>query len=173
MKSLVLTMLWGLHPHYNPDRPDKLGEWEGLRDAYLFGRLLRPGERSAIFTDVSFANDKFKKHSEKNEICFFYLNTGREETNIARVDMPLWVAQNPTAVNAVHALLYDQCLIMGNYPYVLTRADEIAVVTKQDQDEVEFRLGVKMAQYGHEIPQQSAKSLSKVYGRSGKQRFEI
>lgn len=173
MKNLVLTMLRGLHPDFDPERPDKLGDWEGLRDAYLFAHLLRPGERSAIFADVSFANERFKGYHKENEICFFYLNTGREETNIARVDMPLWVAQNPAAVNAIHALLYDQCLIMGSYPYVLTRADEIAVVTKQDQEEVEFRLGVKMAQYGHEIPQQSAKSLSKVYGRSGKQRFEI
>ena len=168
MKDSVVRMLRGIHPDRKQDDPNDLGEWYGLTDADLFSQLLAPGERSKLFMDVSFANNRFRK---PNQVCFFYLNPGRFGQNIARVDLPQWVAQNDAAVAAIHALIYDQCQIMGNYPYVITRADEMAVVKRRDQEELEFRIGRKMDAYGVDV-NMTAKAQTKEFARSDKRRHE-
>ncbi|MEM9775309.1 MAG: DNA double-strand break repair nuclease NurA, partial [Chloroflexota bacterium] len=147
-KSSVVGMLRTIHPEWSADEPDNLGNWNGLTDAQLFARLLEPGQRSIVFADVSHANTRFKKAGKYNEICFFYLNSAQTGINIARVDLPMWVAQDDGAVNTVHALVLDQCKILGRYPYVLTRADDMAVVGKQDQAELEFRIARFMDRQG-------------------------
>ncbi|MEM9774723.1 MAG: DNA double-strand break repair nuclease NurA, partial [Chloroflexota bacterium] len=107
-----------------------------------------------------------------NEICFFYLNSAQTGINIARVDLPMWVAQDDEAVNTVHALVLDQCKILGRYPYVLTRADEMAVVGKQDQAELEFRIARFMDRQGLG-GRETAKQESKGWARGAKQIHEI
>ncbi len=171
-KSSVITLLRGLMPDFNPDTPDDLGEWDGLVDAELFERLLAPGERSAVFVDLSHANERFAGVSRYNEMCFFYLNTGDDgHPNIARVDLPRWVGENPAAVQAVQALLLDQCRILGRYPYILARADEIAVVGRQDQQELEVRIARMMDR--HDVAAApTAKFTSKEWVRSGKRRLD-
>ena len=53
-----------------------------------------------------------------------------------------------TSVSAVHALLIDQCRLLGDYPYVLARADETAVVGRQDASELNFMIDVIMERHG-------------------------
>lgn len=166
-KSSVLAMLRTIHPDWDAGEPDSLGDWDGLTDADLFGKLLKPGERSIVFAEVSHANTRFKKAGRDNEICFFYLNSAQFGSNIARVDLPLWVAEDETAVQTVHELIIDQCQILGRYPYVLTRADELAVVGKQDQAELEFRIARMMDRYGYNAGE-TAKQILKGIARSGK-----
>ncbi len=174
LKSSVMVMLHQIHPAWSADEPDSLGHWEGITDADLFGRLLRPGARSIVFADVSHANTRFKKAGRDNEICFFYLNTSDREDapNIARVDLPLWVAQDEIAVQTIHELIVDQCKILGRYPYVLTRADEMAVVGKQDQAELEFRIGRMMDQFGV-ATESTAKQLTKDIARGGQRPHQL
>ena len=168
-KSSVLAMLRGIHPDKDPNDLNNMGEWAGLTDVDLFGRLLPPGQRSKLFMEVSFANQRFR---QPHKVCFFYLNTGQGEVNnIARIDLPAWVAQDETAVHAIHALLYDQCQILGNYPYIISRADEVAVVQRRDQEELEFRIGRKMDEYGLPTAASTAKALTKLFARSQKRRF--
>jgi hypothetical protein len=119
--------------------------------------------------EMSFAN---KRIEPDNKVCFFYFNSGQNLDNIARVDLPQWVAQDSAAVTAIHALLYDQCCILGNYPYVITRADEVAVVQRRDQEELEFRIGRRMDEYGLDTAAITAKAQTKLFARSQKQRFE-
>ena len=175
-KSSVLTMLYQIHPEWSAEEPDSLGGWEGLTDADLFSKLLGPGARSIVFADVSHANTRFKKEKRHNEVCFFYLNTsqlpGEENANIARVDLPMWVAEDEMAVQMVHELIADQCKILGRYPYVLTRADEMAVVGKQDQAELEFRIGRMMDRYGVQFGS-TAKQLTKDIARGGQRTHEM
>ena len=47
----------------------------------------------------------------------------------------MWVARDRQAVSALHGLLLAQCRMQGRnpYPYALTRADELAVVTGRDK----------------------------------------
>ncbi|HZD10543.1 MAG TPA: DNA double-strand break repair nuclease NurA [Candidatus Binatia bacterium] len=152
-----------LKPDYGP----------GFTDVLLLRRVLqKPGQRSAVFVDVSMHNDAFRSRNPDNEVCFFYLNAGRSGRQIARVDIPRWVADDPQNVAAVHALVYDQCQIMGNYPYVLARADEMAVIGYQDRENLDIMIENAMAR--HEVHSAiTAKQSSKEVARAGRTRHTV
>lgn len=145
---------------------------QGLTDVDLFRELLRPGQRSKVFTYISAPNDVFATQDAANEVCFFYLNPGASGQNIARVDIPRWVAKDADSVAAVHSLIIDQCRLLGNYPYALARADEMAVVGRQDAGELNFMIDVIMERHGVR-DDVTAKQGSKEIARGGRSRFEI
>ena len=170
-KSSVMTMLAALQieePGFDLASLTEQQDWSGPNDADLYGRILQPGERSPVFIDISHHNRRFADQDPALEVCFFYLNPGK---GIARVDIPRWVAEQPAAVAGVHSLLYDQCQILGDYPYVLTRADEIAVVGRREQEELEHRIALKMQDYGL-AGSITGKQQAKHYARSDKTRHE-
>lgn len=186
-KQSVLTMLDTLDIENDDFELSRLTERDtvsGLSDTALFGRILSPGQRSKVFVDVSQHNEDFRGREPLNEICFFYLNPGSKwipdaqqvrgssRNQIARVDLPLWVAQNPKAVAAVHALVYDQCCILGDYPYALARADELAVVGRSDQESLNVMIENAMQSrgIGRSI---TAKQSSKHLARASKTRHEL
>ncbi|MAU01783.1 MAG: hypothetical protein CL608_32000 [Anaerolineaceae bacterium] len=173
--SSVMTLLrsiFGLtDAHFNWKELGRRKATQGLTDADLFSQILAPGERSAVFANISDPNDVFMAQDAANEVCFFYLNPGLSGQNIARVDIPRWVAEDEGAVTAVHSLLIDQCRIMGNYPYVIARADEMAVVGRQDAGELNFMIDVIMERHGisNDI---TSKQGSKELARGGRTRHE-
>lgn len=121
---------------------DKLGEirksrpLRGVTDNDLFIDLLKPGERSAIF---ALQTQLSNRYAGPLALHFFYLNAGTaKEPWLARVEIPAWVAQDPAALNKLHAVLIEQCQMLGalSYPYVLHRAHEIAVVSRVEKNEV-------------------------------------
>jgi hypothetical protein len=175
-KSSVMTLLHTLEYVDDPDFDfSTVGQrklWTGPTDVDLFSHLLGPGERSKVFVDVSQHNEHFHNVHPDNEICFFYFNPGQSGRQIARVDIPMWVARDPAAVDAIHGLLYDQCSLLGSYPYVLTRADEMAVVGRQDQAELDHRIALRMQTVGLEGAL-TAKQTSKDIARGGRGRHEI
>ncbi len=75
------------------------------------------------------------------------------------------------ALSAVHALIFDQCQILGSYPYVITRADEIAVVGRREQEELEHRIALRLAEKGVET-RMTSKQQSKQFARSSKTRMK-
>ncbi|MFZ0546122.1 MAG: DNA double-strand break repair nuclease NurA [Candidatus Promineifilaceae bacterium] len=174
-KKSILTLLDTFDIHF-PTFDKKILEggdaWGGLTDASLFGRILKPGERSKVFIDISHHNNEFRANDPDNEVCFFYLNPGQQGRGIARVDIPRSVAEDETAVSAVHSLIYDQCKILGGYPYIITRADEQAVVTFRDKEHLDIMIGNKMQQYdiSSDI---TAKQSGKNVARGSKSRFEV
>jgi hypothetical protein len=131
---------------------------DDLTDASLYAAILGPGERSPVFADVSRANEDFAAEDPLIAACFFYFNPGSprvggdgehvEPRTLARVDIPLWVAQDLEAVALVHALVHDQCRLTGYYPYILTRAHELAVVGKQDADSLNDLIDLYMQEAG-------------------------
>lgn len=142
-------------------------------DVTLFRHILtEPGERSAVFADVSQHNEEFKGRDPANEVCFFYLNPGGPRWQIARVDIPRWIAEEREKVEAVHGLIYDQCQIMGDYPYVLARADEMAVISFQDRENLDIIIENAMQRYdvGGTV---TAKQSSKDVARAGRTRHEM
>jgi hypothetical protein len=154
------------------------GDLEGLRDATFFRLLLQPGERSAIMVQNSPRNLEFKERGVNYEIAFFYLNVGSSFTpHIVRVDIPLWVARDARAVNDLHGLLLAQCRIQGRnpYPYVLTRAHELAVVSKDDERKLEELIKTQL-RVSTDLPVDSlyfsAKARSKFLLRSDRRRFD-
>ncbi len=175
-KRSVLTMLHTLDLENSGRELSDLYRFDadlfaGLTDTELFDALLNPGERSVIFVDISQHNNTFASRDPDNEVCFYYLKTGLGNGQLARVDIPIWVARDKSVLGDVHALLVDQCRILGNYPYVITRADEIAVVGRRDQEELENRIALRLAELDiHTVA--TGKQQSKDLARSAKIRYE-
>ncbi len=101
----------------------------GLLDRDLFARLLAPGERSAIFSSRS---SVVMKYYGAQEVDFFYI---RLDGEVARVEIPLWVAEDEKLVELVHTTISDQCRLGLGYPVALSEAHEQAVVTGADREQ--------------------------------------
>ena len=101
----------------------------GIQDRDLFRTLLDYGERSPIFVSGS----RFmQKHYGEHQIHFCYLKLDEE---VARVEIPQWVAESEELVKLVHALVLDQCQRGHGYPVALMEAHEKAVVTTTDREQ--------------------------------------
>lgn len=99
-----------------------------LTDRQLFARiLLDAGERSPIFVSAA---RSLTLYPEDQRIVFFYLNVGHE---IARVEIPRWVADDQILLERVHALCCDQSRKGQGYPVALAEAHERAVVRGPDR----------------------------------------
>lgn len=101
--------------------PDCAGT-EQITDADLFFRHLQPGERSAVFGSQS---KILNQYPSEHRIVFFYLHTGRE---VARVEIPAWVATDYDLLARTHAHCYDQAQKGDGYPLALAEAHEQAVI---------------------------------------------
>ena len=100
----------------------------GFLDRHLFQELLSAGERSCVYrTNSSISRVFYGPH----EAHFYYLNTGEE---IARVEMPEWVALDDGLLELSHVLVNDQCRRGLGYPAAIAEAHEQAVVTGQDRE---------------------------------------
>lgn len=100
----------------------------GFLDRTLFQGLLEPGERSSTFrTHSSVSRDNYGPH----QIHFYYLNTGDE---IARVEVPQWIAEDEAALALSHSLILDQCRLGMGYPVAISEAHEQAVINGQDRE---------------------------------------
>ena len=133
--------------------------FRGLSDRALFG-FLQPGERSAYFVRSMASNRPFRDRG--HAVTFFYLNTG---TDLARVEVPEWVARQPARLDLVHAAVYDQCLYNNGYPYVLTRADELAVILGDEREALENLIMQSLIRHGLPWPELSRKAQQKQVAR--------
>jgi NurA domain len=154
------------------------GDLEGLKDLDLFKLVLAPGERSALMLQNSPRNLKYKQRGENYEIAFFYVKvTSGYQDAIARIDIPMWVARDPQKVNDLHALILEQCAMQGRnpYPYALTRADELAVVSSKDKAKLEEMIRLEWRLNKPEIDPLviSAKNFGKQIARSQKRSHEL
>ncbi len=149
------------------------GDMEGLDDRFLMRHLLAPGERSALMIQQSPQNKAFKDQSDSREIAFFYVNMAAsyQEPYLARIEIPMWVAERPAAVDQLHALLYAQCQITDRYPYALTRADECAVVRGFEKAALDEMINVEL--YRNQLPVEKSQKLTmKGVSRYGRQQHD-
>jgi hypothetical protein len=155
------------------------GDLEGLRDWQFFRSVLEPGDRSAIMVQNSPRNFEFRQRGTSYEIAFFYLNVGTaHQPHIVRVDIPVWVARDRAAVESLHSLLLAQCRMQGRnpYPYVLTRADELAVVTGRDRRKLDELVKAQIRRSTDlpiDKPEYLGKDRGKDLARSDRIRFGI
>jgi len=99
----------------------------GVLDADLF-RGLGPGERTGLFeSQSSVVRELYGPH----RVGFFYLNAGPE---VARVEVPWFVAEDPDLLGLCHALVWDQARRGVGYPAVLAEAHEQAVIRGPDRE---------------------------------------
>ncbi len=150
------------------------GPLAGVLDRDLFGSLLGPGERSALFVTMSPRNRDFKNYAASHEIHFFYLNVaprregaGQAMTPVlARVEVPAWVATDKALLAQVHALIYHQCALLAAtpYPYILARADELAVIGGEEKRHLEMLIQMALRER-KQAARPSAKAASKAVVR--------
>jgi hypothetical protein len=86
------TCRWGLPCHVV----------DGVQDKDLFLELLEEGERSAVFISRSSIQERYGLH----RIYFYYVKIADE---IARIEIPEWIARNDALLNLTHTLILDQC----------------------------------------------------------------
>jgi hypothetical protein len=100
---------------------------QGLTDADILADMLADGQRGPLFASMSRINvETYGPHL----IHFFYMRVGRE---VARVEVPRWVAEDRAKVDLIHTLIYDQCVKGQGYPVALARAHEQAIVRAADR----------------------------------------
>jgi len=139
---------------YCPNKEKGCDKVAGVRDRELFIELLGQGERSALFTSQS---SIVQKRYGEHRVYFFYL---RVDDEIARVEIPRWVAKDEALLNLTHGLVLDQCRRGHGYPVALSEAHEKAVVTAADREE--FWRVVESLMVEEKLPTPtSAKSFSK------------
>jgi hypothetical protein len=96
-----------------------------ILDVELYGHL-QAGQRSGLFEVLG-------RHQEsygRNRSHFFYLHVGSE---LARVEVPAWVAEDTAALDLIHTVVCDQAERGQGYPVALARAHEQAVLTGRDR----------------------------------------
>jgi len=99
----------------------------GVRDRDIFNSLLEEGERSALFISPS----KILEYYGEHHVYFCYMKIDEE---IARIEIPKWIALNEERLNMVHTLVLDQCRRGHGYPVALSEAHEQAVLTGADRE---------------------------------------
>jgi GNAT superfamily N-acetyltransferase len=99
----------------------------GFLDRELFQEFLEPGWRSAVYRTNPVAAQEY--YGEQ-QVHFYYLHSGEE---IARVEVPRWVAQDEDLLALGHSLIVEQCRRGQGYPVAISEAHEQAVITGQDR----------------------------------------
>ncbi|MGD9369733.1 MAG: DNA double-strand break repair nuclease NurA, partial [Desulfobacteraceae bacterium] len=144
---LALIHLASLEPEAVTEENLRQNPFRHLTDLDLFD-FLGPGERSALFT-IKGKNFEIYKQAG-HTFHFFYLNVGKTEANplLARVEIPAWLAADAKAIDTLHATIVRQARLTGGYPYVLARADELAVISGEEREAVEMMLAIEMRRQG-------------------------
>ena len=99
----------------------------GFLDRELFQGILEDGERSPIYrTNPQAAQEYYGEQ----QVYFYYLQSGEE---IARVEIPRWVAQDEQLLSLGHSLIVEQCRKGSGYPVAISEAHEQAVINGTDR----------------------------------------
>ncbi|HEY9835775.1 MAG TPA: DNA double-strand break repair nuclease NurA [Vampirovibrionales bacterium] len=101
--------------------------FDPLRDTTLWASVLEPGQRSPLWRSCSRILDLYPP---EHQVYFCYLHVGPE---IARIDMPAWVAQDPSLLSMALSMVLSQVQKGYGYPVVLAEAHNQAVVRGGDR----------------------------------------
>jgi hypothetical protein len=160
--AYVLRILELLHMQPEEINREKLREYryQRLTDRAVFEDL-GPNQRSAAFAANTDANDRYDAQTG-DRIAFVYVNVARpgDAPEIARLEVPGWVAADPHELDKAQAAIYANCEPEG-YPYVLARAHELAVVSPGERARLEEMLLGHLLRSGV-LPEYSAKARNKL-----------
>ena len=137
---------------------------KGLSDAGLFQDLL-PGQRSALFAATSEINANFDTAGHRIYFCYMNVATemGEKQARMVRVEMPVWIATDPARLEAALTAVWSDCRLLG-YPYLLTRAHELALVTRQEKDTLEQMLRTGMMRLEMRVEESPKATTKRVVG---------
>ncbi|MCY4366404.1 MAG: DNA double-strand break repair nuclease NurA [Chloroflexi bacterium] len=97
-------------------------------DRDILGDALLPYHRSPVYRTLSSVPRDL--YGPGQQVYFYYLNAGEE---IARIEVPEWVAMDEALLAQSHSLIVEQCRRGQGYPVVITEAHEQAVITGRDR----------------------------------------
>jgi NurA domain len=100
--------------------------FEPLRDTTLWSTQLKPGQRSNLWR----SNAHILEQYEDQKIYFCYVHVG---TEIARIEVPAWVAENSTMLDQALGLMLAQVQKGYGYPVAIAEAHNQAVVKGADK----------------------------------------
>ncbi|MEB3179575.1 MAG: DNA double-strand break repair nuclease NurA [Nostocaceae cyanobacterium] len=122
-------------PHTVPDCisfcPNQLEKlpckvFDPLRDTNLWGTQLKPGQRSPLWR----SNTRILELYENHRVYFCYVHVG---TEIARIEIPEWVAENIDIFEQSLGLMLAQVQKGFGYPVAIAEAHNQAVVRGGDK----------------------------------------
>jgi hypothetical protein len=165
-RLLHLTSVEGDEKRAN-EEPNRL---QHLPDRAIFGSL-PPGARSALFVSHSSINAQYYADAG-HEILFCYVNLAQEghDPVIARVELPVWVAEDADRLALVHGAIVAQARITGDYPYALARADELAFISGPEREALDDMVVRALLQAGLRTSL-SPKKYYKTLTRQGRRKF--
>lgn len=100
--------------------------FEPLKDVTLWATQLEPGQRSPFWRSSADILDLYGPH----RVYFCYLHVG---TEIARIEVPAWVVQDPALLDTALSLSLAQVQKGYGYPVALAEAHNQAVVRGGDR----------------------------------------
>ncbi|MEO3706288.1 DNA double-strand break repair nuclease NurA [Trichormus azollae] len=100
--------------------------FESLRDTSLWATQLQPGQRSPLWR----SNAQILELYSDQIIYFCYVHVG---TEIARIEVPAWVAENSAMFNEALGLILAQVQKGYGYPVAIAEAHNQAVVRGADR----------------------------------------
>jgi hypothetical protein len=164
--DLVVRMLEVIVlPDDELERAGRERTFRGVRDTDIYANYLGPGDRSVVFEIQSKSAPKYEAELS---LHFFYLNVSSnpEKPWLVRVEIPAWVGKEKAMLDQLHGVLMEQCSILGSqpYPYLLHRAHEIALVTKNEKEQLEQMIAIELRSRGVEVARKSPKQVHKDHG---------
>lgn len=157
-----LINLLGVHLRMNGGEDDE-DALAGLLDRWLFAETLAVGERSATFTSASRIQTRY---AEADRICYFYTRVpagsdSNDPGEIARVEVPQWVADDADLLDRVHGLIISECEKGGGYPMILSEAHERAVIRAPEKERFYQMIERALRERGLPPTRRSRKNRSK------------
>jgi hypothetical protein len=125
-----------------------------ILDVHICDFFLEPSTRSTVFKHTSQLSLSYPEPLQPH---FFYLHVGSE---IARVEIPAWIAQQEELVDILAGMVLDNALKGRGYPVVLAESHEQAVVKGPDR-EFFYHLIQKIGLDKHHHVALSQKSIKK------------
>ncbi|MFB2918465.1 DNA double-strand break repair nuclease NurA [Aerosakkonema funiforme] len=101
--------------------------FDPLRDIIFWASRLQPGQRGPLWRST---NKIINLYGDAHKIYFCYVHVGSE---IARIEMPAWVAENSALLDLSLGLMLAQIQKGDGYPIVLSEAHNHAVVKGADR----------------------------------------
>jgi hypothetical protein len=113
---------------YCPNQLDKVPckIFEPLRDTTLYSTQLKPGQRGPLWR----SNARILDLYQDQKIYFCYVHVG---TEIARIEVPSWIAENPAMFDQSLGLMLAQVQKGYGYPVAIAEAHNQAVVRGGDK----------------------------------------
>lgn len=123
-------------PHPIPDcitycpnqlEPVPCKKFDSLRDTTLWTTQLQPGQRGPLWR----SNNRILQLYDQQTIYFCHVHVG---TEIARLEFPMWVAENSQMLDLALGLMLAQVQKGYGYPVVIAEAHNQAVVKGGDKN---------------------------------------